>query len=163
MARQFGNLASIVSRTCSRTFDRTSRQINLIKSDCNYHPIFRYYCVQGTIYSKRLPCPAGTYNDVEGRAVPSDCKPCPSGFYCPEASETGGEAILQFGIYQKLQSSLPIPPLPISPPSQYLNTAAHFKVILPPNTAVSDYRQFFASPKNGGIRRDVCLSLINYL
>ena len=51
-----------------------------------------------------------------------------------------------------------------SRPSQYRlppNTAAHFKsqivffkVILPPNTAVSKYRQFFANTKNGGIGRD---------
>ena len=29
-----------------------------------------------------------------------------------------------------------------------------FKVILPPNTTVSEYRLFFASPKNGGFGRD---------
>ena len=56
-----------------------------------------------------------------------------------------------------------------SRPSQYRpcqyrlpsNSAAHFKsqicffnvTILPPNTAVSEYRQFLASPKNGNIGR----------
>ena len=63
-----------------------------------------------------------------------------------------------------------------SPPSQYRpsqyrlppNTAAHFKsqigffkVILPPITAVSEYRRFIASPKNGGIGRDDCSSYFN--
>ena len=69
----------------------------------------------------------------------------------------------------QVQSSLPIPPLPIPPPSQYR---------LPPNTAFQvpnrvfkgynspsyyrgfgislDGRWFFASPKNGGIGRDDC-------
>ena len=44
----------------------------------------------------------------------------------------------------KIQSSLPIPPPPPIPPIGFL------KDILPPNTAVSEYRRFFASPKNGG-------------
>ena len=65
----------------------------------------------------------------------------------------------------RIQSSLPIPP-----PSQYRlppNTAAYFKsqigFILPPcNTAVSEYRWFFASPKNGGIGRDDCINTSFY-
>ena len=67
--------------------------------------------------------------------------------------------------------SLPLLPLPIPPPSQYHlppNTAAHFKSqigfskVFPPNTVVSEYRQFFASPKNCGIGRDDCRSVISF-
>ena len=32
-----------------------------------------------------------------------------------------------------------------------------FKGILPHNTAVSEYRRVFATPKNGGIGRDDCI------
>ena len=38
--------------------------------------------------------------------------------------------------------------------SHFKSQIGFFKVILPPNTTVSEYRLFFASPKNGGFGRD---------
>ena len=64
---------------------------------------------------------------------------------------------LKWVSFIKLQSSLPIPPpsryrCPFQVPNRVL------KVILPPNTAVSEYRRVFASPNRGGIWRDDCIT-----
>ena len=44
--------------------------------------------------------------------------------------------------------------LPPTTAAHFKSQIGFFKVILPPNTAVSEYRRFFASPMNSGIGRD---------
>ena len=111
-------------------------------------------------------CPSK--NSRNGRPLPKIVH-CINYQYC--MSPTSSK--LSF-VWIEVQSSLQILALPIPPPSQYClppNTASLpipppitrlksqiglFKVILPPNTAVSEYRRFFARPKNRGIGRDDC-------
>ena len=61
-----------------------------------------------------------------------------------------------YGVVVVVQSSLPILPLPPNTAAHFKSQIGFFKVILPPNTAVSEYCRFFASPKNGGIGGNDC-------
>ncbi|XP_028816958.1 zonadhesin [Denticeps clupeoides] len=36
-----------------------------------------------------VPCPAGTMRAQPGAAAPSDCEPCPPGYFCPDPRSTG--------------------------------------------------------------------------
>lgn len=40
----------------------------------------------GSFGPNPLPCPAGTYADTLGTPDLTSCKPCPAGYYCPQAS-----------------------------------------------------------------------------
>lgn len=45
-----------------------------------------FYCKDSDI----LPCPSGTYSDIQGLQREDNCKPCPSGKYCTSDSIDGG-------------------------------------------------------------------------
>lgn len=54
-----------------------------------------YYCTEGSVsyadssgsyFHTYVACPAGTYGGPDSLAALEDCKPCPKGHYCPEAS-----------------------------------------------------------------------------
>ena len=45
-----------------------------------------YYWPAGT--TAPVPCPAGTYNDLTGKGLLTDCKSCPAGKFCPDAAMT---------------------------------------------------------------------------
>ena len=45
-----------------------------------------HYCPVKSYLSTQVPCPAGTYNNVEGLGEQSECQACLPGYYCPEGS-----------------------------------------------------------------------------
>lgn len=45
-----------------------------------------YYCPSGT--HAPIPCPAGTYNTLTGKALLSDCVDCDVGKYCPDSGQS---------------------------------------------------------------------------
>jgi hypothetical protein len=52
-------------------------------STCSQNCSTGYYC-PGT--GSKIACPVGTYNDVAGKSVVTECKACPAGKYCPEGT-----------------------------------------------------------------------------
>lgn len=50
-----------------------------------------HYCFRGTVYPDDHPCPAGTYNDLQGSMRAEDCLPCPAGKACGYG--TGGNKL----------------------------------------------------------------------
>lgn len=55
-----------------------------------------YYCPEGTGLDWQA-CPRGTYSDVQGLYLESQCKPCTAGKYCGDehlASVSGEETLL---------------------------------------------------------------------
>ena len=51
-----------------------------------------HYCPAGTLSASEHPCPAGTFNNVTGLGLQSECTPCTPGYYCavPGLSEPTG-------------------------------------------------------------------------
>ncbi|OAF67357.1 hypothetical protein A3Q56_04909, partial [Intoshia linei] len=52
---------------------------NLLQNTCT----IGYYCPKGTINTKPIPCPIGTYSDVTGLKAVEECKSCKAGSCCP--------------------------------------------------------------------------------
>ena len=40
-----------------------------------------FYCPLNTKYAQQYPCPAGTYNNIEGKSSVSDCLKIPAGYW----------------------------------------------------------------------------------
>ena len=47
--------------------------------------IVGHYCPSGTAIP--FECTDGTYTEIEGASMQTECKTCPSGHYCPDGSE----------------------------------------------------------------------------
>lgn len=59
-----------------------------------------HFCQSGSY--KPTPCPIGTYLDLTGKTLISDCKDCPPGYFCPSAGMTSYDVNAnkcEFGYY----------------------------------------------------------------
>ncbi|EGD79005.1 hypothetical protein PTSG_01976 [Salpingoeca rosetta] len=66
-----------------------------------------YYCPEGT--QAPVPCPPGSYSNVEGLQSESQCTPCPAARYCPEEAMTTYGAYCAEGYYCILGSAVARP------------------------------------------------------
>ena len=58
-----------------------------------------YYCPPGTRYSTEYPCPAGYFNDIEGRKALNECTPCTGGDVCDHQGLVSPNASCAAGYY----------------------------------------------------------------
>ena len=69
-----------------------------------------YYCPANTYftaatkYYEAIPCPMGTYNDLESKTQLSDCKPCPAGKFCGAEALQAVSGTCAAGFYCKTNS-----------------------------------------------------------
>lgn len=62
--------------------------------------IFCYHFV-GTTHAAQWPCPLGTYSNVTGLSLSTDCNPCPGGFYCGLVGQDKPTGMCDQGYYCK--------------------------------------------------------------
>lgn len=55
----------------------------------NYCTVYHYYSGSFCPSKTETPtkCASGTYTEIEGASMATDCKVCPAGYYCPEGTE----------------------------------------------------------------------------
>jgi hypothetical protein len=58
-----------------------------------------YICPAGTKYSTETPCPEGTYNNLGGRWLNSECLSCPAGYFCDQKGQSTFSKKLLEGYY----------------------------------------------------------------
>ncbi|CUE73353.1 membrane-associated protein, putative [Bodo saltans] len=76
-----------------------------------------YYCRTGTSDDAEYPCLPGTFSNVSGLSLPSDCMACTTGHYCQLPGQTQPGGLCEPGFYCARGSNSSRPDLPAVLPS----------------------------------------------
>ncbi|KAF7241191.1 Sushi, von Willebrand factor type A, EGF and pentraxin domain-containing protein 1, partial [Varanus komodoensis] len=78
-----------------------------------------YFCPNGTSYPN--PCPAGTYNPLQGQDESTDCRLCPAGRACTQMGLVTPDSECTAGYVCPVGSSSPHAPSSACPPGSFSN------------------------------------------